>query len=461
MNEAARREAISKALEAAEAKPDAERIRIPWKGGTETFPVVVVPLDAVVLNPQSHRIKAQLESDERRGSVASDPHGEEAQQALTDLLTATEGFEDLKENLKEKGQLDVGVVTRAGVLVNANTRAVALRAIDPHGFISVAVLPPDASARDLARLELQLQIKRDFKQDYTFSNQLLIIEEMKREYKFSDEETAKELDWAASSDPKSVKEGTQRVQQATRMLAMIQELRSRSENRIPLTFFDDKRQAMIDLDQAYEQGKKSDVAGAELLKEARFAGILGGTFYRELRKLDAATAVDYVVSSLSEQEYIEPVFEAITQASEPAVTTDPEGLDLLGGDDPATEDQKAIATIRSFVNVLAESHGRDEVEVDRPNGKVTLDRETFVSAVAEAIEESVELAGADERNEKSLEGPLRLVRESRIKTQRAHEGFLKAHNRPGFDTGKFRYELKQLETAVEALRKTFDQFKAS
>ena len=43
------------------------------------------------------------------------------------IAERTEGFEDLKANLGEVGQNDVGVVTRRGVLVNANTRAVALR----------------------------------------------------------------------------------------------------------------------------------------------------------------------------------------------------------------------------------------------------------------------------------------------------------------------------------------------
>jgi hypothetical protein len=56
------------------------------------------------------------------------------------VLRETEGFERLKVNLAEEDQREAGVVTRAGLLVNGNTRAAALRDIDKQ-YIRVAVLP--------------------------------------------------------------------------------------------------------------------------------------------------------------------------------------------------------------------------------------------------------------------------------------------------------------------------------
>ena len=459
MNEEGRREAVARALKAADESSDIERVRVPWRDEQATRVVVKLPLEAVVLNPNSHRIRSQLESHPDRDVVRPDPFGEEAQALLASLLRATEGYVDLLNDLREYGQRDYGVATAVGVLVNANTRAVALRELDPHGHIRVATLPADASAKDIARLELQLQVKRDLKQDYTFSNELLFIEEMKREYGFTDEETAKELGWAASSEPREIEKGAKRVRQSTRTLAMIQELRNRSGETLPLTFFDDKRQHLTDLDDAYESLKTTDPLGAELLKETRLLGILGGTYYRELRKVKPDMIGEYVIPSLSEQETIKPMFAPIIE-SELTSADRPEGLALLGGDGDGSDQldsQRVTAQVRAFVSVLAKSQGQEEVRIPTAQGHVTVGREAFVSAVAEALDDSVSLADADEKSEKSLEGPLKLIKDARHKTQKGLEAFSKVHSRDGFESGKFKFEVRKLATAVEALKKELEK----
>src|SRR3954467_7240653 len=91
------------------------------------MPVIRVRLDSVVLNPRSHRIKSQLESDPgAKAAIEQDPDGEEAQGRIATLLRATAGFEALKRDLEHRDQRDPGIVTREGRLINANTRAVAL-----------------------------------------------------------------------------------------------------------------------------------------------------------------------------------------------------------------------------------------------------------------------------------------------------------------------------------------------
>lgn len=256
MSTEARREAVEKAMQAfAEPGTGKESIQLPYKDGKEgPFPVIKVPVDAVLFNPRSHRIKAQLESNPKRHLVAENPYSDEAQTIIRKILVKTEGFKALKGNLSEYGQRDAGVVTRDGLLVNANTRLAALRELGDD-YIRAAVLPSDADEHAIDRLELELQVQRDFKQDYTFTNELIFIDELLKNHGYGEEKAAKALNWAASGDDKELKRGKDRVRQATRLYALVRYIQSLSEGAIPLTFFDDKRQALIDLDDKYESLK--------------------------------------------------------------------------------------------------------------------------------------------------------------------------------------------------------------
>src|SRR5262245_4169188 len=112
LTEQVREERIKTALKSIEGDPNLERIPLPWRSQRgQTFTVVDLPLDCVVLNPGSHRIRAQLASHPQRELVERDPFSQEAQEILADLLRKTEGFEDLKANLADVGQNEAGVVT--------------------------------------------------------------------------------------------------------------------------------------------------------------------------------------------------------------------------------------------------------------------------------------------------------------------------------------------------------------
>src|SRR5215218_670050 len=157
----ARRRAIEKALQAFEelGATEKEAIPLPYKDGNNgPFPVINVPVDVVLFNPRSHRIKAQLESHPKGQLVSDNPYSEEAQAVVQEILEATKGFEDLMANLSELGQSAPGVVTRDGLLVNANRRLAALRKLG-HNYIRAAVLPSDADEHAIDRLELELQVQ--------------------------------------------------------------------------------------------------------------------------------------------------------------------------------------------------------------------------------------------------------------------------------------------------------------
>ena len=262
---------MEKAREAAQ-DPSAhtESVNLPYKDGREgPFLVVSAAVNAVVFNPRSHRIQSQLESHPLRQLVRDEPFSDEAQTVIHEILSETEGFDALKENLKEYGQKDFGVVTRDGLLVNANTRLAALRELGVD-YIRAALLPSDADEQAIDRLELELQVQRDFKQNYTFTNELIFINELLMSPGYSEEKVAKALNFAASSDVDELRRGTKRVKQCVRLLALIREIQDLGHGAIPLTYFDDKRQALIDLDDDFEH---AEFRTLEWLKEQSMPGL--------------------------------------------------------------------------------------------------------------------------------------------------------------------------------------------
>lgn len=459
MSENGRREAVKAALEAYGESPQQERINLPYKDGTEgPFSVISIPLDAVVFNPRSHRIKSQLESHAKRQVVAEEPYGEEAQAVIHEILTATEGFADLKNNLDEYGQRDPGVVTRAGLLVNANTRLAALREIDPNGYIRAALLPSDADDKAIDRLELELQVQRDLKQDYTFTNELLFINELIDVHGYSVEDAAKALNWAASADESELRKGKARINQSVRIFASVRSIQSMSGNKIPLTFFDDKKQILIDLDDTYESMKISDGPGAERMKEARILGLLADCNYRDLRQFDGTSTVLTLIPELEKAEALKDDIETLTKPA-----TDDNGDDGGGEDDSGlltegstTEtDLAEESSLQPLVDVLAMSHDSDEVEL--PDSGTAVDRVALLDEISRAVETASEDVRRDKREAKTTEGPVKALEVALDKANKALSGYADAHAAGDFDESKFGYLKKKLRTTLDAIDKAVEQ----
>jgi hypothetical protein len=162
-----------------------ETVTIEWRGSPRTIPVISMPTELLSYNPDTHRIRAQRSTNPvLEASLEADPYGAAAQGYLHNLLmgdpsdptTVDPSFIALKEDLKEHSQSDPGIVTRAGVLINGNTRQAALKEIGERN-IRVGVLPPDAAHDDIQSIELSLQLRKDHRREYSFMNFLLAVDE--------------------------------------------------------------------------------------------------------------------------------------------------------------------------------------------------------------------------------------------------------------------------------------------
>ncbi len=439
--EAARSDAIGKLLEAQNATRNAERRRVPWKDSNIMCTVIEIEIDSLILNPRSHRIRAQIDGHPSANLLASAPESSEAQAIIAQLLRATEGYQDIKTSLEQDGQREPGVITCSGVLVNGNTRAVALDEIN-KGYIRVLVLPPSTNEQQISELELRLQVAKDFKQDYTFTNQLLFVRECLNEAGWTHERVAREVGYWTRFGPKK---GEERVHQDERVLTIIDEIRQRSNNRYPYTFFDERKQALEEIDRDVENLRHTDPGAAIELRSARLIGVLAGLGYRELRHVQPGFVDDYLVGEIEEDDLLAPFSAGFFPDEEGS--GQPTGLELLGSQDERN-------TSDSLLSWLVDTRGNSTVSIQVQGKKLSRNRDEIVGALREAMEAGAGQARDDTKREDLADQPGKRLREARQKVKTATETFKKARTDVRFDSsrfGKVKFRVKKLVKEVAIL----------
>ncbi len=89
----------------------------------------------------------------------------------------------LKRDIHQKGQMEPGVITHDGVVINGNRRMAVLELLheeEPIGkwrYLEAARLPPEISEQDLWKIEAGLQLSKDRVAEYHPVNELLKIKE--------------------------------------------------------------------------------------------------------------------------------------------------------------------------------------------------------------------------------------------------------------------------------------------
>lgn len=443
MSEEARRQKIEAAVESHPA--DGERLHLPWQNTYVDAPVINLPLEAVLLNPRSHRIRAQIESSPQSDQITSDPFGEETQEIVTQILRDTADFDDLKTNLSQEGQRDSGVVTRAGILVNGNTRAVALRDLAEH-YIRAAVLPADATQEELDELELRLQMRREFKQEYTFTNELLFVDDLLNRYGRSANEIALALGWAAANEPLELRRGSQRVQQAQQLLSLARNVQAFSSGTLALTYFDDKRQALIEINNVYQELIATNPSAAQRVRDARLLGMFVGLGYRELRAIDGDFVPDHLLPAMENDDLLrENVLGQIGSDLE-------EGEGLPGLDAPGLGTESAGHTVSPLLTALTRSTSEDVLTLTSNDGDVELEREPVVDALRASLDVAVEEAEADRRAGGRLALPRKLLAEITKKLARCARGVEEVARHEGFDRKEFNQGVAAFDRSVDSFR---------
>jgi hypothetical protein len=420
----ARRDAIEKSLKSYHAANSTRTEHITYRGAGKDLEVITLSPQVLLLNHENSRFSAQLVDHPKREKVLKDPTSQESQDILSSLLRSTEEYKALKDELKTFGQKNPGMVNRQGMLINGNTRLVALRDNGATGIL-VAVLPEDAGPGDFLDLEMSLQMQKFTHQDYTFTNRLLL---MKRylDRGHSPKELGARMGWQKNIEKK--------IAQHLRMLELVLEIRAKNQGNFPFEFFDSKEQVMKDLDDAYQtRANLGDLAGAEQLKWIRIIGMLSGATKDQVRVMDEEFFDDEVVRRLEGKT---EVITLINSDNSPILIDDLD--DLLGGRNSSKfrPEEFADKLINASVN---------------QEGKISPDIDEAFQEVGRQIKVAAEDVINRQRLENLLEEPAELIAEARINISNIASDLGSIVQHKGFKAGKFEYEMKQLIKSVEDL----------
>lgn len=420
----------------------AETYPLIWRGERIFFPVINVETDWVLLNLDNGRTRAEQELEARDANdpeLFSDPASSKAQDAQARILRKQDpaAFKALFNDLRGRGQREPGVVTAAGVLVNGNRRCVALRDIGVQ-YMTVVVLPEGALPKEIRALEVELQIARDFREDYSDVNRLLVIEQLLNEDHCTIEEVARRLRLTERD-----------VQTERGILALMKEY-------LQVT---DGLQLLADLDGTYQVFKetyvrikeleaKSEFLRADRLKHNKFAAIFAGTGYREARNVDERFVKTYVVSALKNAPAVGNIILA-PRPSEPHAPEAPLDLGPLAGLSAADDEQPDLAAdlLRKMVKL---GHENKPQGIPVAGGSAT----TVLDSVRDLIRAAAQEATQDARDERNSGQPVTLVEEATNKIRKINLD--RAIAAGGFNPETFLRALQTLEESIQSVRKSLD-----
>lgn len=447
----------------------AEELR--WKGGKLVLPVATVDLDVVLLSPHSHRIKAQLQSlsQSEQDLVAADPYGPQAQGLIARLLRETPGFERIKNALANDGQLYAGVLTTGGVLVNANTRAVALRDLREQ-YIKAIILPADAGPKEITELELQLQMEQEVKQDYSFTSQLLFIEDLINSGNYTTLEVGRALRPSLGTSKKDTKAAVDLVEGELRLLGLIREIVSASGGVLNFLYFDDQRQALIEIDQDYQRLKSTYPDEASRVRDAQLAAMIAGVDYRRLREIDSKLLDNYVVPALGESTTLAPHIDALLSADGTGGTQEaaaPAGVSEFFGDDEADDEVGASGgspatassgkpTLSGMYTLLAQTKPDEDITMPNPGASsddsVSLPRVVVATELFSGLTTAIENKKRDARQIDDLTAPMVHLKETARVLDKAATAYADVKDRPEFKRTDFEAAVQEYERAAAAFQ---------
>jgi hypothetical protein len=407
-----------------------------WPRSDKDLPAVEIPVEWVRFSTLNHRTRAEQDrvamTHGRQDLFTADPLGDEAQDEQYRILCHQEGFTELKADVLDRGQQEPAIITADGILINGNRRAAALRSLFESNhlnfqYIRCLVLPPDATTDEIVDLEAELQIARDFKQEYSWVNEALLIQELYDREDKNFERVAARMHRKVGE----VRDLYEKIQQAQQLAAMSQGTRY-------LVDFVDNESAF---DELAKYIRNKSPREADDARSVYFLGTLAGVEYRTLRHLRRPDAVNLVRREIRK----DPATEPLLKVAQPPAASDA-GDDLLDDVLGPSEPSSSLSDLLGFVATKATKEN-----ISLPDGgKISVSdvlqslRSTITAAAHEAEEEN--------KDQATLSAPLERVGKAITELHRAYTQLPRSRALPDWDEAAFRAKVSLLESHVAKLK---------
>ncbi|MCK9868107.1 ParB N-terminal domain-containing protein [Nocardiopsis dassonvillei] len=413
-----------------------------WPRTDKSLRLVELGIDWVRFSTLNHRTKAEQQrvAHQRRQDdlFSADPFGESAQEAQLAILAGQNKFSDLKEDLLARGQQEPALVTADGVLINGNRRTAAMRTLRSEGhlqfkYVRCLVLPDDATPDEILDLEAELQVARDFREEYSWINEAMMIEELYELYG---------RDWDAVE--RRMRRTKNDVQEQHQKLLLVQQLVDQSQGALLPIDFTENESAFTEL-AGHIRSMSADQKEKEDVKNAYFLGIVSGVNYRDLRHFKKADDPGALVAAeLRSESALEGLLTAAV--SERSGSDDADPLDDLLGDiepgETVVDDLLRLVVTKRPESVITLADGSGVAMQSVMRG--------LSGAVTAAAHEAKERA----REQNVVEAPFQSIATALNALNRLSRQLDKSRSHPQWDETAFQEELDHIKELVKDLRET-------
>jgi hypothetical protein len=423
------------------ARKEIGRSHLPaWPRSDKNLRLVELEIDWVRFSTQNHRTKAEqqrvIHQSQQSDIFSADPLGESAQEAQLAILTGQDKFSDLKEDLLARGQQEPALVTADGVLINGNRRTAAMRTLRSEGhlkfkYVRCLVLPDDATPGEILDLEAELQVARDFREEYSWINEAMMIEELYELYG---------RDWE---------------QVAQRMRRKVSEVRAQYEKLLLVQQLVDQSQgAWLPIDFADSESAFTELAGhirnmtaaeAAEVKSVYFLGIISGANYRDLRHFrKSEDPGSLVAGELHRESTLEGLLTAANSAH-----AENDDADLL--DDFLEDAEPENTVIEDLLRLVVTK--RPESVIEMPDGS-GVSMQSAMRGLRGAVTAAADEAKERTREQDVLEAPFQAAKAAFVALNRLPHQLRKARASSGWSEAAFQEELDNIEKLMEEIRST-------
>lgn len=166
---------------------------IPWEDDLVTMNVYKIPLDLLVYNKYNGRILSRTKSLEKQNKII-DVFSDEGKKLIEKLLwnSKIDANKKTQKNIADFGQQKIGIITKDGIIIDGNRRAMLLNDIQNDGILSgkkfskkydyfkAVVLPITLleNPLEIEKLETSFQMGEDKKLGYNATEKYLKAKEL-------------------------------------------------------------------------------------------------------------------------------------------------------------------------------------------------------------------------------------------------------------------------------------------